>query len=183
MDINQNAQEVLSFWFEELTPDKWWVKDNKLDQEINKRFGTLHKRACAIELSDWRATPQGRLAEIIVLDQFSRNIYRDDPRSFANDQAALVLSQEALLNQTDKNLDPAQKSFLYMPFMHSESLLMQTKSVELFSQKGLEDNYDFALAHYDIIKRFDRFPHRNKILARESSADEIEFLSGPNSSF
>ncbi len=176
-------QDILNFWFNELSPAQWWVKDKNLDQEIAHRFGALHTQAARCELFAWRSSAKGRLAEIIILDQFSRNIYRDQPQSFANDPLALVLAQEALAQQADKTLSPTERSFLYLPFMHSESAEIHKVAVMLYSTPGLEDNLDFERKHKHIIDRFGRYPHRNNILGRESTPDEIEFLQQPGSNF
>lgn len=176
-------ETVLRFWFDEIKPASWWKKDPQFDQLIEERFGEVHRQAVAAELADWRAEPLGRLAEIIVLDQFSRNIYRDDPRAFTADGMALVLAQEAIAAGSDKTFEPQQKSFLYMPFMHSESSVIHEQAVQLFTDAGLQDNVKFTLAHKAIIDRFGRYPHRNEILGRESSEEEIEFLKTPGSSF
>ena len=181
--MNNDAQQVLQFWFEELQEQQWWVKDPKLDQSIAQRFGDLHQAAAAAELFNWRSSPQGRLAEVIVLDQFSRNIYRDQPASFAQDGLALVLAQEAVAQGHDQALAPRQRAFLYMPYMHSESALIHEQAVELFSKPGMDNNLDFELRHKAIIDRFGRYPHRNQILGRDSSAEEITFLQEPGSSF
>jgi uncharacterized protein (DUF924 family) len=176
-------QEVHSFWFGELEPQQWWQTDEALDREISNRFGALHEAACACELADWRNDAAGCLAEIIVLDQFSRNIYRDDPRAFAQDGMALLLAQEAIRTGADQVFDVPQKAFFYMPFMHSESALIHEQAVDLFDQPGAEYNLEFELKHKAIIDRFGRYPHRNAILNRESTADELAFLEGPDSSF
>lgn len=176
-------EDILNFWFSELTPQQWWVKDETLDQDITRRFGELHAQASRCELFDWRMAARGRLAEIIILDQFSRNIYRDKPQSFANDALALALAQEALAVDADKALSPVERSFLYLPFMHSESVEIHRIAVILYSAPGLESNLDYELQHKLIIDRFGRYPHRNKILGRESTPDEIEFLKQPGSSF
>lgn len=176
-------QTIIDFWFEEIDPECWWKKDSDFDQKIKDRFSETHQAAIHCELYTWRKKPLGRLAEIIVLDQFSRNMYRDKPLSFAYDSMALVLSQEAIGNGADETLEPNKKSFLYMPFMHSESLKLHEVAVTLFSQAGMESNYKFELKHKAIIDRFGRYPHRNKILARQSSDEEIIFLTQPGSSF
>ena len=176
-------ERVLTFWFNELKPEQWFAKSAELDETIKTRFLSTLEKAAKLELYAWRVSPHGRLAEIIVLDQFSRNIYRDSPRAFANDPVALALSQEAIHQRASEHLTTHQKAFLYMPFMHSESLCMQEKALELFSEKGLEENYQFAIAHKEIIERFGRFPHRNAILGRASTSEEVDFLKQPNSSF
>ncbi len=175
--------EVITFWFDELEPSQWWKKDLVLDREIGARFGTTHRTATLGELESWRETAEGRLAEIIVLDQFSRNIYRDRPLAFAYDTTALVLAQEAIRTGADRLVGFEKRSFFYMPYMHSESAIIHNSAVELFSQPGAEFNYEFELKHKAIIDRFGRYPHRNTILGRESTAEEIEFLKQPDSSF
>lgn len=176
-------QQVLQFWFSELTAKDWFRKDEKLDQMITERFERLLQAAGACELYDWRQTPDGRLAEIIVLDQFSRNIYRDNAKSFSQDALALALAQEAVAIGADMALPVTQRAFLYMPYMHSESLLIHEQAVKLFQQTGLETNLNFENRHLAILERFGRYPHRNAILGRQSTPEEIEFLAQPGSSF
>ncbi len=177
------AQQVLHFWFEESTPQQRFRKDPAFDAEIARRFGALHARAAASELWAWRASPEGRLAEIIVLDQFSRNLFRDDPRAFAQDAMALVLAQEAIRAGDDQRLSAEQRAFLYMPFMHSESRAIQAESVRLFEANGIANNLDFAIRHKEIVDRFGHYPHRNAVLGRPSTPEEIAFLQTPGSSF
>ncbi|MFZ3220796.1 MAG: DUF924 family protein [Rhodoferax sp.] len=176
-------QPILHFWFEELTPKQHFVKDAALDETTRARFGDTLEAAARCELFAWRATAQGRLAEIIVLDQFSRNVYRDTPRAFAQDALALVLAQELVASRQDRSLPSAQRVFAYMPYMHSESTLVHAQAVPLFSQPGMEDNLRFELHHKAIIDRFGRYPHRNAILGRSSGAEELAFLAEPGSSF
>ncbi len=176
-------EDILHFWFNELTPQQWWAKDDALDANIARRFSAIHAQAERCELFDWRMAAKGRLAEIIILDQFSRNIFRDTPRAFANDPLALALAQEAVAVDADKALSPAERSFLFMPFMHSESAAIHKVAVKLFSAEGMEGNLDFELKHQAIIDRFGRYPHRNSILGRESTDEEIDFLRQPGSSF
>ncbi|ANU39316.1 DUF924 family protein [Vibrio scophthalmi] len=176
-------QQVLDFWFNQLEAKDWFVANQEVDNAIRDQFGDLLKQASQAELFTWRVTPEGRLAEIIVLDQFSRNIYRNTPQAFSQDPLALGLAQEAIRLEADKSLTTIERSFLYMPFMHSESSAIHKQAVVLFSQPGMENNYDFELKHKLIIDRFGRYPHRNAILSRESTTEEIEFLSQPGSSF
>lgn len=177
-------ETILVFWFKELEQKQWFVKDTSLDNHITERFSDFHAAAHAGELFHWRKTAHGRLAEIIVLDQFSRNMFRDDPRAFASDPVALVLAQEAVALGADKKLtDPVERAFLYMPYMHSESEQIHEVAIGLFDQPGLENNYDFEIKHKKIIDRFGRYPHRNEILGRTSTPDELAFLKEPNSSF
>jgi len=178
-----NIDDVLGFWFRELTPAQWYKKDDALDQIIRDRFRDLHTKARQGELFSWRENIEGRLAEIIVLDQFSRNIFRDDAQAFSSDVLALVLAQEAIATHEAEQLVPAQRAFLYLPFMHSESPEIHKVAVALFSESGMEDNLDFEYKHKIIIDRFGRYPHRNEVLGRDSTAEEIEFLGTEGSSF
>lgn len=178
-----NYEEVLGFWFTEITPEQWWRKSADLDRTIEHRFGHTHEAAAACELYEWRSTARGRLAEILVLDQFSRNIHRDTPSSFASDPLALGLSQEAVSCGMDAELAPEERCFCYMPYMHSESRPIHEVAVRLFTELGIGSNLDFELKHKEIIDRFGRYPHRNRILSRPSTAEEIEFLAQPGSSF
>ena len=178
-----HAQNVLDFWFNELTAKQHFIKDSALDDTIRTRFSATLEAAARCERWAWRSTPEGRLAEIIVLDQFSRNVYRDTPRAFAQDALALGLAQELVARGLDTALPPAQQAFAYMPYMHSESALVHEQAVRLFSQPGLENQLNFELRHQAIIARFGRFPHRNVILGRSSRAEEIAFLAEPGSSF
>lgn len=174
---------VIEFWFGELEPKQWFAKDPILDLMIEAKFALLVEQARVGELFAWRAHPQGRLAEIILIDQFSRNIFRDQPAAFSADPVALVLAQEAIAIGADQVLPPKKRAFLYMPFMHSESALIHAQAVELFDQPGLEYNLEFERQHKAIIDRFGRYPHRNKILGRPSSPEELEFLTQAGSSF
>ena len=174
---------VLRFWFQELQPAQQFRADPAVDRLIVERYGELHARAVQAELFEWRASPAGRLAEIIVLDQFSRNIFRDDARAFAADPLALALAQEAVAAQADLALTKDERSFLYMPYMHSESRAIHVVAERLYRKKTPEYNYDFELRHKAIIDRFGRYPHRNALLGRESTPEELAFLAGPGSSF
>lgn len=176
-------QDVLHFWFDEATPAQWFEKDPTFDETIRQRFGECHRQATQGELVDWRVSVRGRLAEIIVLDQFSRNLYRDDARSFAYDGMALVLTQEAMAHEDLSELTTAERAFLYMPLMHSESEKIHQIALKAFSEPGLETNLAYEKQHYDIIKRFGRYPHRNAVLGRPSTSEEIAFLKMPGSSF
>ena len=174
---------VIKFWFEELKPEDQFRKNSEIDLEIEKRFLSVYLQAAMGELFAWRLESLGRLAEIILLDQFPRNMFRDSPKAFATDPLALILAQEAISRKIDQSLDLRQKAFLYMPYMHSESLLIHEQAVKLFSLPGLEYSLDYEMRHKQIIDRFNRYPHRNKILGRTSTPEEIEFLKSPGSSF
>lgn len=176
-------ETVLHFWLDQTPPELRFVRDDALDAAIRQRFGALHASAASGELWHWRGTPQGRLAEVIVLDQFSRNLGRDSPRAFAHDGMALALAQEAVAAGLDRPLTPEQRSFLYMPYMHSESRAVQGESLRLFGALGREESLYFARRHAEIIERFGRYPHRNAVLGRASTAEELAFLQQPGSSF
>jgi uncharacterized protein (DUF924 family) len=174
--------EVLKFWFEEIDAKNWWSKDANFDQLIRDRFSDVHAAANRCETFSWRTTAVGRLAEIIVLDQFSRNMFRDQPGAFASDPLALALAQAAVATGADLELTSQQRAFMYLPFMHSESLLIHDIAVDLFTRNRPE-NLEFEMRHRAMIERFGRYPHRNQILGRISTAEETEFLLQPGSSF
>lgn len=176
-------QDILYFWFEELEPAQWWQKDENLDKLITERFADLHARATRCELFAWRNDSRGRLAEIILLDQFSRNMFRNSPRAFAYDALALALAQEAVSAGAEQDLSQPERNFLYMPFMHSESLQIHEVAVGLFERNGLQGSLDYEMKHKRIIERFGRYPHRNQVLGRESTEAEVEFLKHPGSGF
>lgn len=184
------ARDVLSFWFGDPpgpSRREWFVKDPDFDALIRRRFGALHARALGRELEDWREAPETMLALVVVLDQFSRNLYRDDARAFAGDAHALECARQAIARGDDRGLLPVQRQFLYLPFEHSESLADQDLAVELM--RGLDafpetrDVSEWARRHRVVIERFGRFPHRNAALGRASSAEEAAFLSQPGSGF
>ena len=160
-----SPQSIIHFWFTELTPQQHFAKDTALDESIRTRFGPTLDAAARCELFPWRATPEGRLAEILLLDQFSRNVYRDTPRAFAQDAQALALAQELVAGGQDRSLPTAQRVFAYMPYMHSESALIHEQALALFAQPGMENNLDFERRHKAIIDRFGRYPHRNAFWA------------------
>ncbi|MFT6724998.1 MAG: hypothetical protein ACJARN_001867 [Arenicella sp.] len=175
--------EIIDFWFSEIDKKKWFAKDQSFDQLIRSRFSQVHKQAAQCELFSWRSTALGCLAEVIVLDQFSRNMSRHNADSFAYDSLALSLAQSAISRELDLELTPRQRPFLYMPFMHSESLTIHQQAVTLFTNLGIESNLNFEIRHKAIIERFGRYPHRNKILARPSTNEERDFLQQPGSGF
>ena len=175
--------EVLKFWFLETTPGAWWTIDCDFDALIAKRFGALLRNAERCELYDWRSEPRGRLAEVILLDQFSRNVYRGAPKCFSNDPMALVLAQEAVAGGHDQVLTTDERAFIYMPYMHSESAIIHLQAERLFASLGPCQSYDSELRHKAIIDRFGRFPHRNELLGRQSTAEELAFLREPGSRF
>lgn len=188
-----SASEVLSFWFGEpgsadyLRPRAlWFTKSDATDRLIAERFGPVIERALAGEHDDWAATPRGALALVIVLDQFTRNVFRGTPRAFAGDPRALAIATRLVDTSRDLALAPVERWFVYMPLEHSERLLDQYESVRLFERlaaDGLDAPLDWARRHFEVVRRFGRFPHRNAILSRESTSEEIEFLKQPGSGF
>lgn len=176
-------QDILKFWFEDIEPKTWWAVDAVFDEQIRVRFGGVLQQAARCELFAWRDRPEGRLAEVIVLDQFSRNIHRNTPLAFAQDPMALTLAQEAVTAGVHNVLSPTERSFLFLPFMHSESGHIHVWAESLYREYAPPDNYQFELRHKAIIDRFGRYPHRNEILGRISSPEEIEFLKQPGSRF
>ena len=181
--------DVLKFWFEENGRDQWFGKEAAFDAEIDRRFSELSHQARDGRLERWVEAPRSCLALIILIDQFSRNLYRQSPLAWSADVHALAIARLALEKGYDAELDRTERVFMYLPFMHSEVLADQERSVELtkrnndggneFNQK----NYESAIKHRDIIARFGRFPHRNEVLGRESTAEELAFLEEPDSSF
>ena len=179
----QPPETVLTFWFDEIEPAAHWRKDPQFDALIRARFAAVHRAACRCELADWRATLRGRLAEIIVLDQFSRNLFRDDPRAFAAAPLALALAQEALRYPEHKHLPPLQRAFLYMPFMHSESLVVHDSALTLFAETGLENSLRHEHRHREVLLQFGRYPSRNAALGRISTRAELQHLAQPGARF
>jgi uncharacterized protein (DUF924 family) len=186
------AQDVLDFWFGRpgergKARPEWFRKDDRFDAEIRERFGGVHSRAADLELEAWRDTPDSLLALVIVLDQFSRNLYRGDARAFAQDGHARECARQALARGDDAAMLPVQRQFIYMPFEHSESPADQELAFEKMQEleafpetRGLSE---WAGKHRAIIRRFGRFPHRNALLGRTSTPEEAEFLKQPGSGF
>ena len=178
-----NAQEILNFWFHELDSKQWFQSSEQLDNEIKQRFSKVWQAAAQGELAHWRTSSQGRLAEIIVLDQFSRNIFRNQKQAFAQDGMALVLAQTAIEQAEFEQLNEWERQFTLLPFMHSESRVIHEQAANLFLKFTPKMVYEFELKHKNIIDKFGRYPHRNEILGRESTDEEREFLTQPDSSF
>lgn len=170
-------QDVLSFWFEEHGPEDWFGGGEAFDAKCATRFGETHARAARAELWPWRATPEGRLAEIILLDQFSRQLYRNSARAFACDLMAVALAQEVVASGKDADMPANWRAFLYLPFEHAESLVLQEESVRLFADLGDPGYLDYAIAHREVIARFGRFPMRNAALGRESTPEEVAYIA------
>ena len=192
---NDDARAVLDFWFgapgsatDGKPRDEWFRKSDAFDREIARRFAPLIERALAGGLRAWDAQPQSALARIVLLDQFTRNAFRDTPRAFAGDALALAAAQALVARGADAALPPQQRVFAYLPFEHAEDLALQDESLRLFTRlaagaDGFDGTLDYAQRHHAIVERFGRFPHRNAILGRASTADEAAFLEQPGSSF
>lgn len=178
-----DADKVITFWFEEIDPKLWWRSDAAFDGMVAERFGEWLTVSSEGGLVHWRTSAHGALAEIIVLDQFSRNIHRGTPGAFANDALALTLAQAAVAAGFPAKLPPVQRAFMYLPYMHSESSAMHEVAMKLFNEPGLEPNLAAEVRHKAVIDRFGRYPHRNAVLGRTSTAEELAFLKTPGSSF
>lgn len=172
-----NAETIITFWHK-AGPKKWFAKNDDFDAEIADKFVHLIEEAGNGGLQDWLDAPRSCLAYILLLDQFTRNIYRNDGKAFAYDPLALKAAKHAFARGFENEIDEKLRSFFVMPFMHSEAIEDQLKCIELMKKIGGEGNVKFAIIHYDIIKEFGRFPHRNAVLGRESSAEELVFLAG-----
>jgi uncharacterized protein (DUF924 family) len=171
--------EVVTFWFAATVRPLWFAATAEFDQALRERFLATYQAAAAGERADWEITPEGAVALVIVLDQFPLNMFRGRPEAFATEAAARKVAERAIDRGLDQTLPPEQQTFLYMPFMHSETLADQERSVRLFQQPGLEQSLGFARHHQGLIQRFGRFPHRNAILGRANTAEEIAYLASP----
>ncbi|GJL90279.1 MAG: membrane protein [Minwuia thermotolerans] len=175
---------VLRFWFEELAPEQHWTRDSAVDAVIAERFGALNGQAARGDCDGWQSSSDGALALVITLDQFSRNLFRDSPDAWANDPKALAIATAAVDAGLDQQQPALRRFFFYLPFEHSEVLTVQERCMELFGSLDLPETHMAAVhRHHEIIERFGRFPHRNAVLGRESTAEEIAFLKEPNSAF
>ena len=173
--IDAVALDVLNFWTE-AGPKKWWKKDPEFDAEIDRRFGETHRMACKGELDHWASTPGGTLALILVLDQFSRNLHRNSPLAFAQDEKCSAVTKTAIDSGHDHELPADIRPFCYLPLVHSENLADQEKAIDMMQKFGVEGNISSAIEHRDIIAKFGRFPHRNGVLGRETTVEEQAFL-------
>jgi uncharacterized protein (DUF924 family) len=177
------ADDVQAFWFQELKPVDWFKKSDETDSKIAGRFLKLYKSVSEMPIDAFEASPLHVLAAIIVLDQFPRNLFRGDPLTFATDAKALAIAKHAVDAGLDRNLTLSQRVFLYLPFEHSEDMADQKRSVELISALGDEGFTQYAVVHGDVISQFGRFPHRNAVLGRTSTAEEQAYLATPGSGF
>nr|WP_205421216.1 DUF924 family protein [Rhizobium terrae] len=179
----KTPREVFSFWFKELTRKDWFEKNDALDEAMRRHFSATHLSLARGELDAWRGSPEDRLAAVVVLDQFSRNMYRATPLAFAADWLALREAKLAIEAGADMAVTADERCFFYLPFEHSEVLAEQDRSVELFTLLGDADYLDYAERHRAVIREFGRFPHRNAVLGRESTGAELEYLSKPGAGF
>ncbi len=170
------AEDILTFWAE-AGEAKWWKRDEAFDTEIARRFSTIHEQAAQGQLENWCQTPNGALALIIVLDQFSRNLFRNSPKAFAQDAQCLVLVHALMAKGTDRKMRDDLAPFVYLPLMHSEKLSDQDLCIQEMQRLDLEEQVKFAKIHRDIIVKFGRFPHRNEVLGRDTTPQEAEFLA------
>lgn len=178
-------QEILHFWFDETPPALWFQKNEEFDQQIKDRFLAAYKLAADGLCDPWRDSAEGCLALCLVLDQFPRNMFRNQPAAFATDNRALNIARFAIARGFDQTLSVTRRRFLYLPFEHSEDLADQQRALALFKAMEAQDPlaYDYAVRHYDVIARFGRFPHRNAILGRENTPAEEEYLAQPGAGF
>ena len=175
--MRREYQDVLAFWFSESVKPLWFRSTPEFDNELRERFLDTWEAASAGRLAHWKDSAEGALALVIVLDQFPLNMFRGKAESFSTEAQAREVATEALAKGWDKTLDGAHLAFLFMPFMHSENIDDQDRAVALFTAAGLEDNLRFARHHRELIRRFGRFPHRNAILGRTSSDEELAYLA------
>lgn len=175
MDQLASPEQVLAFW-REAGPDKWFTKDEAFDQACRDRFMATYRAAARGDLNEWELTPDGALAVVLLLDQFPRNMFRGTRDVYKTDPAALLVADRAIERGYDKRVEPALRRFFYLPFMHSESLRHQDRSVTFNEDLGEADSIKWARHHRDIVARFGRFPHRNAILGRETTPEEAAFL-------
>ncbi len=171
------ADDILQFWFIEHGQEDWFGARPEFDAALATRFGAAHPAIAAGEAWRWRATAAGRLAEIIVLDQFSRQIYRGHAKAFASDPMALALAQEAVAGGHDQQVPHERRMFFYLPYMHSESLKVHEESLRLHQALGIPENIEYELAHQDVLKRFGRYPRRNEALGRTSTSVEVAYCA------
>lgn len=168
---------ILAFW-REAGRERWYERDDAFDAEVRRRFLAVWQKAAAGEFASWEASDDGALALVIVLDQFPRNMFRGTPQAFASDAQARDVARRAIAKAVDRRVDPILLEFLYLPFMHSEHLADQLDCVALFQNTDNAENLKYAREHADIIERFGRFPHRNRLLGRDTTEEEQAFLEG-----
>lgn len=183
--MKNSQSDILSFWFEQIQPQQWFQVNEDFDAEIIARFHDDYEKAKDGIYDDWKKDADGCLALILLLDQFPRNMFRGKPEAFSTDGKALVIAKFALSKGFDQLLTPVKRRFMYLPYEHSENLIDQRKCVELFEKMKKDDplGYEYAVKHLKVIEKFGRFPHRNKILGRDNTSEEEEYLSQPDAGF
>ena len=179
--MDATPKEIIDFWYSDRIKSQWFASTPELDKEILEKYEKAWEMASSGELDDWSNDPEGCLALIIILDQFPLNMFRGQAKSFKTERKAIEIAWKARKSDVDQQVDREKLAFLYMPFMHSEDLTDQDMSVSLYRESRLDDNISFAEHHREIIRQFGRFPHRNKILGRDSTREEIEYLASGNS--
>ena len=179
----KSAEDVVDFWFVQHGRDDWFGGKAEFDAELAAQFAETHAHVARGEAYTWRGTPDGRLAELIVLDQFSRQLFRKRPEAFAQDGMALALAQEAVAGGHDRAVEPVRRMFFYLPYMHSESLVIHEESLRLHQRLGGEESIKFELAHQDVLRRFGRYPRRNAALGRTSTAEELDYINSGEGMF
>lgn len=178
--MNITPQEIIDFWFSDRVKSQWFASTPELDKEVMEKYEAIWEQAASGELDDWGDDPDGCLALVIILDQFPLNMFRGQAKSFKTEDKAVDVALTAVNEGLDQKIEKEKLAFLYMPFMHSEDLTNQDISVKLYKENNLDANIKFAEHHRDIIRKFGRFPHRNGILGRESTAEEIVYLASEN---
>jgi uncharacterized protein (DUF924 family) len=179
----RSFEDVLKFWFVDHGRDDWFGGKPEFDAILAAEFADTHAAVARGEAWEWRRTPEGRLAEIIVLDQFSRQLHRKSPLAFANDAMALALAQEAVAGGHDQRIDLGRRTFIYMPYMHSESLIVHQEAQRLFQQMGNVETLDYEMKHVDVLRRFGRYPRRNEALGRQSTPEELGYIASGQGMF
>lgn len=173
-------KEIIDFWFSDRVKKQWFSSSSELDNELIEKYEAIWVKASSGKLDDWGDDPDGCLALVIILDQFPLNMFRGQAKSFKTERRSVEIAQNAIKKELDQKIEKDKLAFLYMPFMHSEDLSDQDMSVKLYRENNLEANIGFAEHHREIIRRFGRFPHRNRILGRESSEEELRYLASEN---
>jgi len=183
--MDDYQKQILDFWFTQTSPEQWFQVSTKFDQKILDNFHEIYKKGVAGDFEDWKNSAKGALSYCILLDQMPRNMFRGTPKAFATDALALKMARYAVHSKFDDDLSILEKRFIYLPYEHSEDLKDQETSVQLFEKIKQQDamGYEYAVKHYDVIKEYGRFPHRNEILRRSNTKAEEEYLSNPNAGF
>lgn len=175
--MDEIAKEIINFWYSDRIKNQWFASTPELDKEILEKYEKIWEKASLGELDEWSNDPEGCLALVIILDQFPLNMFRDQAKSFRSERKAVEVALKASKNKFGQKIDKEKLAFLFMPLMHSEDLAEQDMAVKLFREYNLDDNIGYAEHHREIVRKFGRFPHRNKILGRDSTEEEIAYLA------